>query len=78
MGERKLSFANAETLKERLGVEAGAVSPFGLLNDESEGVEVYMDKEAYEAPLVHFHPNRNTASLELTGEMFQCYLGSAE
>ncbi len=74
VGERKLSFANTEILKEKLGVEPGAVSPFGLLNDTNASVEVYIDKEVHDAPLLHFHPNRNTASLELTGQMFHRYL----
>lgn len=74
VGERKLSFASPESLREKLGVEPGAVSPFGLLNDTDGSVEVYIDKEVYDAPVVHFHPNRNTASLELSGQMFQTYL----
>ena len=70
----KLSFAGPEALQEKLGVEAGAVSPFGLINDTNNEVEVYIDKAVNAAASVHFHPNRNTASLELTGEMFQRYL----
>ena len=74
LGERKLSFVNPETLKEKLGVEPGAVSPFGLLNNSQNDVELWMDREVMEAPVLHFHPNRNTASLELTQESFQSYL----
>ncbi len=76
LGERKLSFANPESLKEKLGVEPGAVSPFGLLHDVAASIEVYINKKVHDAPLVHFHPNRNTASLELTGEMFRAYLST--
>ena len=78
VGERKLSFVNAESLKEKLGVEPGAVSPFGLLNDAAASVEVYVDREVHDAPLLHFHPNRNTASLELTREMFQKYISTVK
>ncbi len=74
LGERKLSFVNPETLKEKLGVEPGAVSPFGLLNNSQGDVELWIDREVMEAPVLHFHPNRNTASLELSGEMFRKYL----
>lgn len=74
VGERRLSFANAELLRTMLGVEPGSVSPFGLINDVNKGVEVYIDKEVYDADNVNFHPNRNTASLELTREMFRAYL----
>lgn len=72
----KLSFGNAELLKEKLNLEGGAVSPFGLINDTANEVEVFIDKEVYEADLVRFHPNRNTASIEITREMFHRYLST--
>ena len=75
VGERKLSFANPESLLERLGVTPGAVSPFGLLNDSTHSVEVFIHAEVAGAEVVHFHPNRNTASLELTHYLFQKFLG---
>jgi Ala-tRNA(Pro) deacylase len=74
VGDKKLSFVNPETLMQKLGVEPGAVSPFGLLNNTEGDVELWIDREVLDAPVVHFHPNRNTASLELTKEMFKIYL----
>ena len=74
VGEKKLSFANPETLREKLGVEVGSVSPFGLLNDTLHEVEVYIEQAVYDADIVSFHPNRNTASLALTGVMFRKFL----
>lgn len=73
VGEPKITFASAEALQEKLGVEPGSVSPFGLLNDTKKEVMVYIDKEIHDAPLVNFHPNRNTASLELSQEMFRLF-----
>ncbi|MEN8248369.1 MAG: prolyl-tRNA synthetase associated domain-containing protein [Bacteroidota bacterium] len=70
----KLSFGNAELLMDKLGLAPGAVSPFGLINDTQNEVEVYIDQAVYNADLVRFHPNRNTASLELTREMFHRFL----
>lgn len=78
VGESKITFASAEALLEKLGLEAGAVSPFGLLNDKKTEVEVYIDKDVYNADIVSFHPNRNTASLELSGEMFRKFLQAIE
>lgn len=78
VGESKVSFASPEALKEKLGLEPGAVSPFGLLNDKNHEVEVYVDEKVYNADIVSFHPNRNTASLELTGEMFRKFLQAIE
>lgn len=70
----QITFASAEELQEKLGLEAGAVSPFGLLNDKNNEVEVYIDRKVYYADIVSFHPNRNTASLELSGEAFRKFL----
>lgn len=74
VGDKKLSFVNPETLMQKLGVEPGAVSPFGLLNNTKGDVELWIDRAVLEAPVVHFHPNRNTASLELTKKSFLQYL----
>lgn len=78
VGEAKVSFASAETLKEKLHLEPGSVSPLGLLNDTEKSVEVYIDKALAEAEIVGFHPNRNTATLELSKEMFHKFLGLLE
>lgn len=78
VGEGKVSFASPEALMEKLGLEPGAVSPFGLLNDKRNEVEVYVDSKVYNADVLSFHPNRNTASLELSGEMFRKFLQSIE
>lgn len=73
-GEKKLSFASEENLREKLGLSSGAVSVFGLLNDANGDVELFLDQEVSGANSVSFHPNRNTASLVLSREMFQKYL----
>lgn len=73
-GEGKVTFASPKALMEKLGLESGAVSPFGLLNDKKNEVEVYIDKEIYDADVVSFHPNRNTASLELSRGMLHKFL----
>lgn len=74
VGEKKVSFASAEALQEKLQLTPGSVSPFGLINDPQAQVEVFIDQEIYDAEIVNFHPNINTASLELTKEMFHKYL----
>ncbi|QQR83993.1 prolyl-tRNA synthetase associated domain-containing protein [Candidatus Peregrinibacteria bacterium] len=70
----KFGFASPDLLKEKLDLEPGSVSPFGLLNNHEHDVEVYVDETVYHADIVSFHPNRNTATLELTGPMFQKFL----
>lgn len=64
IGER-LSFASPERLKKYLALEPGAVSAFGIINDEHAVVEVYVSKTLLGYDKVSFHPNVNTATLVL-------------
>jgi len=73
-GSKKITFADDETLKEKLGLNSGAVSPFGLLNDSLGEVVLIIHFEVLNAEVVSFHPNINTATLELKQEMFQKFL----
>ena len=59
----KLSFASDQRLKKYLGVEPGSVSPFGLINDTSKHVHLFIDEKLNESDRLAFHPNINTASL---------------
>jgi Ala-tRNA(Pro) deacylase len=70
----KISFASPEALMEKLGLEPGSVSPFGLLNDTNKKVQLYIDGDILASSIVNFHPNKNTASLELSQIMFQKFL----
>lgn len=72
VGDR-LSFASPDTLREKLGVQPGSVSPFALLNDTDKIVEVYCDREVWEADITGFHPNDNTATLEVTREALHAF-----
>jgi len=75
---KKLTFCNTEELKEILGLTPGAVSPFGLINDKENKVKVLIDEELWRAEIVNFHPNVNTASLELKREDFHKYIDSLQ
>ena len=74
VGESRISFAGTEVLKEKLGVVSGAVSPFGLINNVDNTIELYIDRDVYDADIVGFHPNINTATLELSKEMLYKFL----
>ena len=68
-GTRNLSFASAEDLMERLGLIPGAVTPLGVLNDETRSVKVFLDQDFLQEPgLVGVHPNENTATVWLKAE----------
>ena len=62
LGSRRLSFASAELLKERLGLEPGSVTPFGVLNDTSHEVTLVFD-EGMRHGRFDAHPLVNTATL---------------
>ena len=74
VGQSGLTFANPQNLMDKLKLEPGSVSPFGLLNDQKGIVEVFIDQEVLDADKVNFHPNINTATLALKGEMFRRFL----
>lgn len=62
LGCRRLSFASPELLEERLGLQQGAVTPFGVLNDESREVTLVFD-ETLRHQRFDAHPMVNTATM---------------
>jgi Ala-tRNA(Pro) deacylase len=66
LDEDRLSFASPERLKRFLGLDPGAVSPFGLLNDAGREVVVVLDQDLRGAETVNFHPNVNTATVGIS------------
>ena len=65
LGTSALSFASEERLSKYLGLVKGAVTPFGVLNDEDRLITVVFDRDLTGLPSVGFHPNRNTATVFL-------------
>ena len=65
LGARPLRFASEEDLHGMLGLRGGAVSPFGVLNDEEGKVQVVFDEVLRDWPAVGVHPNDNTATLRV-------------
>ena len=64
----KLSFASEERLLKYLKLSKGAVSPFGVLNDEDGHVEVILDKNLVGRSHIGVHPNDNSATVVLSYE----------
>ena len=58
----KLSFASPERLQKFLGLEKGAVTPLGLMNDKGAAVEVLLDADLDCGERLGVHPCVNTAS----------------
>ena len=65
IGSTSLRFASEERLRKYLGLEKGAVSPLGIINDAEKAVEMVMDNDLKEFELLGVHPNDNTATLWL-------------
>ena len=68
LGVKKLSFASAERLETYLGVTAGCVSPFGVLNDAENAVTVVFDSKLVGLPKLGVHPNVHDATVWLCFE----------
>lgn len=64
VGESKLSFASTSDLMRILGLEAGSVTPLGIINDTSKLVTVLLDKDL-EGKKVLVHPNVNTKTISM-------------
>lgn len=62
---RPLRFASEDDLAAILGVRAGAVTPFGVLNDTEGKVQVVFDEDLRDRAAVGIHPNDNTATLRM-------------
>jgi len=56
----RFSFGSAELLRESLGVEPGAVTPFAVMNDSAGGVAVILDADMMVHDILNFHPLDNT------------------
>ncbi|MGD8537028.1 MAG: prolyl-tRNA synthetase associated domain-containing protein [Candidatus Aminicenantes bacterium] len=74
LGEDRLSFASPERMMRYLGLEVGAVSPFGLINDTQKEVQVIIDQDLKGADSINFHPNVNTATIGLSFSDFERFL----
>jgi Ala-tRNA(Pro) deacylase len=76
VGEKKVTFGTPEELMKYLGITPGSVSLCCLLNDTDKVVQPYVHEAIADAELMHLHPNRNTASVELTKEAFAQFMQS--
>ena len=66
LGAGRLSFGSAERLMKYLGVIAGAVTPFAVINDKGGQVKVVLDRGMMEIVPLNAHPldNAMTTTLE--------------
>ena len=59
-----MSFASEEDLLRIMKLTRGAVTPFGVMNDDRRMVRVYFD-DFFKGKKIAVHPNDNTATVYL-------------
>jgi Ala-tRNA(Pro) deacylase len=60
LGAGRLSFGSPNLLRDVLGVDPGAVTPFGVVNDVEGRVTVILDTPMMEHKVLNYHPLDNT------------------
>ena len=65
LGSDRLSFGKPELLMEVLGVPAGSVTPFALINDKARRVTVVLDADMMRHERLNYHPLENTATTNI-------------
>lgn len=73
-GADRLSFGSPERLMKYLGVEPGSVTVLGLITDAKHGVELFVDREVWNAPRWRCHPLVNTATLIIPRSGIETFL----
>ena len=61
----RFSFGSSDLLREVWGVEPGAVTPFGAINDTAGRVTVVLDKTLLAHATLNFHPLVNTMTTSI-------------
>jgi len=64
----RFSFGSADLLREALGVEPGAVTPFAAINDTAGRVRVVLDAAMMAHSQLNYHPLDNTMTTTIGGD----------
>ena len=73
-GNGKVSFGSADLLVEAWGVQPGAVTPFGAINDKDGRVTVVLDEALLENAVLNHHPLVNTKTTSIRREDLIAFL----
>jgi Ala-tRNA(Pro) deacylase len=72
----RFSFGSADLLREVWGVEPGAVTPFGAMNDSDGRVTVVLDAAMMEHETLNYHPLDNTMTTAIARDDLVKFLES--
>ena len=61
----RFSFGPANQMREVLGIEPGAVTPFAAMNDAAQRVTMLLDQALMTHPVINCHPLRNTMTTSI-------------
>jgi Ala-tRNA(Pro) deacylase len=65
LGVGRLSFGSADLMRETLGIEPGAVTPFAALNDSGRRVTIVLDATMMRQATLNCHPLVNTMTTSI-------------
>jgi Ala-tRNA(Pro) deacylase len=65
LGTARFSFGSADLMREVLGVEPGAVTAFGMINDTKRRVTVVIDAGLMASAIINCHPLVNTMTTSI-------------
>lgn len=74
LGVSKLSLASPERLRRYLGVDPGAVTILGVVNDSNKEVEIIVDEDLWGSKAFRCHPLVNTSTLVISRENIKRFL----
>ena len=74
----RVGFAAADQVRSVLGVEPGALTPLGIINDQDGLVSVVIDAALIEAEQLNFHPLVQTLSVGLRPADLLAFLASCD
>jgi Ala-tRNA(Pro) deacylase len=72
----RFSFGSADLLREVLGVEPGAVTPFGAINDTESRVTIILDAAMMAYETLNYHPLVNTMTTSISRDDLVKFLES--
>jgi Ala-tRNA(Pro) deacylase len=62
----RFSFGSADAMRDTLGVTPGSVTPFGLINDTEKRINVVLDADMMDQPILNYHPLINTMTTTIS------------
>ena len=78
LGAARFSFGSPELLRETLGVEPGAVTPFGAINDKVGRVGIVLDATMMTHATLNYHPLLNNMTTSIARDDLLRFLAATD